>query len=178
MEGNIHVWRRYRRYLLYRRNHLRRDLLDRSNPFELYGDDGFKARFRFSKETVMDIIRNIGHFLLHDSRGNPLPVALQFLITLRFLATGAFYAINADTVNIHPSTLCRTLDSVLAAINSMRRRVIHFPENDELRTIKHDFAVLSRLYVTLKCELEVLLLVGLAQHMTAEYFGIPQFEIA
>ncbi|PSN42418.1 hypothetical protein C0J52_11739 [Blattella germanica] len=115
-----------------------------SNPFELYGDDGFKARFRFSKETVMDIIRNIGHFLLHDTRGNPLPVALQFLITLRFLATGAFYAINADTVNIHPSTLCRTLDSVLAAINSMRRRVIHFPENDELRTIKHDFAVLSR----------------------------------
>ncbi|PSN35813.1 hypothetical protein C0J52_22149 [Blattella germanica] len=76
----------------------------------------------------MDIIQNIGQFLLHDPRGNPLPVALQLLITLRFLTTGAFYAINADTVNIHPSTLCRTLDRVLAAINSMRRRVIHFLE--------------------------------------------------
>ncbi|XP_069694808.1 putative nuclease HARBI1 [Periplaneta americana] len=133
-----------RRFLL-RRPPLRRNLLlDRSNPFETYGDAKFKASFRFSKETARDLLRDIGHLLEHDTRGCPLPITLQLLLTLRFLATGAFYAVNGDTVNVSASTVCRTIDRVLTAINSLRLRVINFPDDDELPFIKNDFAVLSR----------------------------------
>ncbi|KAJ4440988.1 hypothetical protein ANN_10837 [Periplaneta americana] len=120
----IGVLRGFRRYLfLLRRPALRRNLLlDRSNPFETYGDAKFKASFRFSKETARDLLRT-----------------LQLLLTLRFLASGAFYA-----VNVSASTVCRTIDRVLTAINSLRLRVINFPDDDELPFIKNDFAVLSR----------------------------------
>ncbi|KAJ4430455.1 hypothetical protein ANN_22671 [Periplaneta americana] len=117
----IGVLRRFRRYLfLLRRPPLRRNLLlDRSNPFETYGDAKFKASFRFSKETARDLLRDIGHLLKHDT----LPITLRLLLTLRFLATGAFYAVNGDTGNISASTVCRIIDRVLTAINSLRLRV-------------------------------------------------------
>ncbi|KAJ4430246.1 hypothetical protein ANN_22458 [Periplaneta americana] len=125
-----------RRFLL-RRPPLRRNLLlDRSNPFETYGDAKFKASFRFSKETARDLLRDIGHLLEHDTRGCPLPITLQLLLTLRFLATGAFYAVNGDTVNVSASTVCRTIDRVLTAINSLRLRVINFPDDDELPLLR------------------------------------------
>ncbi|KAJ4440660.1 hypothetical protein ANN_08807 [Periplaneta americana] len=41
-------------------------------------------------------------------------------------------------------SVCRTIDRVLTAINSLRLRVIDFPNDDELLFIKDDFAVLSR----------------------------------
>ncbi|KAJ4425699.1 hypothetical protein ANN_27895 [Periplaneta americana] len=40
--------------------------------------------------------------------------------------------------------MCRTIDRVLTAINSLRLRVINFPDDDELPFSKNDFAVLSR----------------------------------
>ncbi|KAJ4427044.1 hypothetical protein ANN_26843 [Periplaneta americana] len=103
--------------------------------FETYGD----AKFKAIKGNCKGPAARYRTFTEHV-RGCPF---LQLLLTLRFLATGAFYGVNGDTVNVSASTVCRTIDRVLTAINSLRLRVINFPDDDELPFIKNDFAVLS-----------------------------------
>lgn len=85
-------------------NRVRRPKLlrNRSNPFEIFDDFDFKARFRFNKVTVMALLHKFGHHLEPLNRRNrPISSINQLLIALRFYATGSFQAIIGDTFNIH-----------------------------------------------------------------------------
>ena len=64
---------------------------DRSNPFTAYSDDEFIDRFRLTKECVIQL-DDIGEYLEPKQKKmlsiSPLN---QFLIALRFYATGCFF---------------------------------------------------------------------------------------
>ncbi|KAL4231881.1 hypothetical protein ACF0H5_009457 [Mactra antiquata] len=71
------------------RNYLRREILfwDRMNPFEYYDDNEFRRRFRFRKNSVMDLIRLVGDDIKPTSGTSGAILShLQVLLTLRYYA--------------------------------------------------------------------------------------------
>lgn len=61
------------------------------NPFTFYTDDNFKLRYRFSKDVVLNVILpELRNLTPYNSRGLPIALEMQLLITLRFFATGSF----------------------------------------------------------------------------------------
>lgn len=66
-------------------------LKDAENPLTSYANSDFEIRYHFTKETVQDILQMILYGLTkYTKRGQPVPPMVELLITLRFLATGAF----------------------------------------------------------------------------------------
>lgn len=64
---------------------------NRINPFIYYSDQEFKQRYRFSKNTVNQIILpEIFDLESLSNRGLPISIDTQLLIALRFYATGSF----------------------------------------------------------------------------------------
>lgn len=55
-----------------------RPIIDRNNPFEIYDDNKFMLRYRFKKETVLEIIKNAEGVLERATkRNNSLSVDTQ-----------------------------------------------------------------------------------------------------
>ena len=83
----------------------RRRFTDRQNYFRYFSDEEFKARFRFKKATVMELLHLFGHELeALAGRNEPISPLNQILITLRFYATGAFQQLLGDHNKIAKST--------------------------------------------------------------------------
>ena len=94
-------------------NHLKRfsylnlNSIENKNPRKItkygdvidsYGDVEFKLRYRMTKESAIEFIKIIAPKLTFSSkRNNPVPVQIQFLITIRYYATGAFQQLVGDT---------------------------------------------------------------------------------
>lgn len=114
---------------------------DRSNPFDMYDERDFKLRFRLGKDTVMDILREIGPQLEHVTHRNmAISAMMQVLITLRFFATGAFQMVIGDLFNVHKSTICRVLKRVTHHIAVLRPDFVHMPRTgQEMRQTKAKF---------------------------------------
>ena len=76
-------------------------LRDRFNPLEEYDGEQFRLRFRFRKDSVFDLVKNLGKDLQHQSRrGLPLTPMQQVLIALRFYATGTFERVIGDLFGV------------------------------------------------------------------------------
>ncbi|PSN35954.1 hypothetical protein C0J52_24025 [Blattella germanica] len=61
---------------------------DVQNPMEVYRETEFKKRFRFDKNTVMDILVMIQDDMIKENRrGLPVPPIIQLLVSLRYYAT-------------------------------------------------------------------------------------------
>ncbi|KAJ9577590.1 hypothetical protein L9F63_005857, partial [Diploptera punctata] len=85
---------------------------DRRNPFEEFSEEQFRRRFRFSKESAFALAEVL--------RPNQQRVTLQVLNILRFHATGAFHNVNADTVGVHETTVCRTVRAMSTPSNKRK----------------------------------------------------------
>ena len=70
----------------------KRYIRDFENPIDIYTDEQFSARYRFSKRIVLQNILPIVHkrHRPNDNRGLPLPPIISLVILLRFYATGNF----------------------------------------------------------------------------------------
>lgn len=69
----------------------RRYLRDAENPLEFYNHEQFQKRFRFTKETVIEVLLpTIGLVPKKTNTGLPILPIYQLLIALRFYATGNF----------------------------------------------------------------------------------------
>lgn len=67
------------------------------SPMEMFNEDQFKKRYRFTKNAVRDIIFPMVQ--VQDPityRGLPVPTMIGLLLTLRFYATGNF---QVDTID-------------------------------------------------------------------------------
>lgn len=60
----------------------RRYLRDRQNPVEFYSEREFIARYRFSKETVTDVLLPMLTRANDNNRGMPIPPILKILTAL------------------------------------------------------------------------------------------------
>lgn len=113
---------------------------DRQNHFEMFNDEEFKYRYRFSKNSVMDMLNIFGHELEPPTRRNKSLSSLnQLLIALRFYATGAFQQLLGDHNNVAKSTICRTIKRVSQKIAALKPVYIKMPRMDEIPSVKSSF---------------------------------------
>lgn len=69
----------------------KRYIRDAENPMEFYSNEEFKIRYRFTKNTVIDLIFPLIDWPeITNNRGLPIPSILMLLATLLFYATGNF----------------------------------------------------------------------------------------
>ncbi|KAH7957321.1 hypothetical protein HPB52_017487 [Rhipicephalus sanguineus] len=83
-------------------------LRDRGNAMELYDEEQFHARYRFTKNAPL---QESG-----DNRGQPVPPMLHLLMALRFYGAGTFQTVTGDLVRIPQSTVCHAVGKVTLLI--------------------------------------------------------------
>ncbi|KAH7982300.1 hypothetical protein HPB52_003833 [Rhipicephalus sanguineus] len=87
-------------------------LRDRGNPMELYDEEHFHARYRFTKNAVRQLLAMLPLQESGDNRGQHVPPMLQLLMALRFYGAGTFQTVTGDLVRILQSTVCRAVGKV------------------------------------------------------------------
>lgn len=86
------------------------------------------SRYRFPKHILLDLCHELGPMLERETkRTKAIPVHIQVLSTLGFLATGTFQRELGDRVGISQPSLSRILPTVLDAIVSLVPNYIRFP---------------------------------------------------
>ncbi|KAI2646411.1 hypothetical protein H4Q32_025756 [Labeo rohita] len=117
----------------------RADLLGESTEWLL-------SRYRFPKNVLLDLCRNLGPVLERETnRTKAIPVHIQLLSTLGFLATGTFQREVGDICGISQPSVSRIMPAVLDAIISLAPTYIQFPyRNPQQAAIKRDFHVIAR----------------------------------
>ncbi|XP_067670188.1 putative nuclease HARBI1 [Haliotis asinina] len=118
-----------------RRNKARveRGLIDRSNPLETMSEESVFARYRFRPHTVLFIVSLIvGQLRRETARSCPLPPLTQVLVSLRFLATGGFCSLIADTYrSISASSVYRSIRDFCGAFVPLAHRFIKMPADTD-----------------------------------------------
>lgn len=117
-----------------------RTFRNRNNPFEMYDDNDFNTRFRFSKPVIMELLHIFGnHIQPMTKRNMSISSMNQLLITLRYYATGAYQQILGDSMNIHKSTVCRIVHRVTRVVARMKNQYINMPNGVEINQVALDF---------------------------------------
>nr|XP_026498851.1 putative nuclease HARBI1 [Vanessa tameamea] len=105
---------------------------ERRSYFEEYDDLDFCTRFRLSKETTLDILQLIEDKLEYPSdRNESISPINQILLTLRYYATGSQQITVGDYCGISKSSSRSIIHRVTAAIASLSRNFIKFPNTEE-----------------------------------------------
>ncbi|KAI4457562.1 hypothetical protein MML48_7g00015984 [Holotrichia oblita] len=119
---------------------------ERSNHYEKWNDEEFKARFRQSKNVVRRIEDEIGDNITSVTmRSHALTASEMIFIMLRFLATGCFLQTAGDFNGVDKSTACRVIYKVARAIAALSPRVINMPRSEEeITDVRQGFYNISR----------------------------------
>ena len=113
---------RHRRPRQFRRN----DMYETNLP-----DDEVRRRYRFSTDNIDRLVRLVEPTLQRRTRRNrALTVRQQLLMTLRFLATGAFLQVIGDTFGVDVATVSRVVTEVTDCLFRLKDVVIRFPMSD------------------------------------------------
>lgn len=105
---------------------------ERNNPFTMYDDVDFRLRYRFRKQVILDILERFGrHISPITNRNRSIDALTQFLVTLRFFATGTFQNCIGDHINISQPTVCRIIKRVSFQLASLGRTEIKMPQGHE-----------------------------------------------
>ncbi|XP_046874255.1 putative nuclease HARBI1 [Hypomesus transpacificus] len=128
------------------RQRIRRERIFREHTDLLAnGDEWLISRFRLSRAVLLELCAVLGPALARNTRrNNAVPVPLQVLTTLGFLATGTFQRELADRSGISQPTLSRVMPDVLGGIVSLTHLYIKFPYTvAEQANKKAQFAAMS-----------------------------------
>ena len=87
------------------------------NPFHVYTEKQFKARFRFSKAGVKRLHDKIvDHLQYVERRGNPLDSMHQLLIALQYLGSTDLLRDTGDCLMVSTYSAWKCVDKVVNAI--------------------------------------------------------------
>lgn len=108
-------------------------------------DEWLMSRFRLPRAVLLELCAVLGPELERSTRRNrAVPVPIQVLTTLGFLATGTFQREMADRSGISQPTLSRIMPDVLGGIIALSPLYIRFPYTvDEQANKKMQFAAMS-----------------------------------
>ncbi|XP_037558237.1 putative nuclease HARBI1, partial [Dermacentor silvarum] len=107
---------------------------------ELYNNQQFLLRYRFSKETARELQLLLPLEASGNSRGLPLSPMLQLLLALRYYGAGSFQIVTGDLINVSQPTVCRAVDKVTRLIaRHLFRKLVHFPELSQFASVMRDF---------------------------------------
>ncbi|XP_034550678.1 putative nuclease HARBI1 [Notolabrus celidotus] len=125
---------------------IRRERVFRDHSdFLAQDDDWLISRFRFRRAVLLDLCTELGPGLERETRRNhAIPVPIQVLTTLGFLATGSYQREMADRSGISQSSLSAMMPAVWTGIINLSSRYIRFPYTvEEQANIKRQFAEMS-----------------------------------
>ncbi|XP_070380697.1 putative nuclease HARBI1 [Dermacentor albipictus] len=111
---------------------------DAVNPVEVYSEEEFAFRFRFTKASMLTITQLKDNT---DQRGAPFPPLLKLLITLRFYGTGAIQTVVGDLGHVSQQYVSRCVWEITQAIC-----VRLFPKYVRLPTAAEAQGVIARFY--------------------------------
>ncbi|XP_065308870.1 putative nuclease HARBI1 [Dermacentor albipictus] len=126
---------------VYRYSPAVRSLRDAVNPMEVYREEEFAFRFRFTKASVLAIMSDLQLKDNTDQRGAPFTPLLKLLITLRFYGTGAIQTVVGDLVHVSQQFVSRCVWEITQAIC-----VRLFPKYVRLPTAAEAQGVMARFY--------------------------------
>ncbi|XP_070379365.1 putative nuclease HARBI1 [Dermacentor albipictus] len=119
---------------------LQRNLRDRQNPMEVFNDQKFLARYRFSKAAVLELLSMLPLHQNTDERGCAVPPLLQLLVTLRFYGAGTFQVVSGDLVNVSQPTVSRVVTRVPTMIaGTLFPAFVKFPDTGKMHEVMHQF---------------------------------------
>ncbi|KAK9711729.1 DDE superfamily endonuclease [Popillia japonica] len=123
-----------------------RNLRPRTDLFNSYNDEEFKAPFRLSKGCVVRLLSRFENELeKQNMKNDPISPMNQLLCALRFYATGSFQQVIGDCMNIHKSTVCRCIHRVSHHIALMAQEYIKMPATaNDIASVKTEFYKLSQ----------------------------------
>ncbi|XP_064455042.1 putative nuclease HARBI1 [Ornithodoros turicata] len=132
--------RRHGRLVFMRRSLARQTVFrDRRNPFEIYDDEMYE-RFRFHRRGVSVIVDLVRDEMERKTKHScAVPVELQVLVALKFLASGSFFITCGDTVHVHVSTASRIVRALVLALLHHLHKYVRFPIGDEAGSVKETF---------------------------------------
>ncbi|XP_028156430.1 putative nuclease HARBI1 isoform X1 [Ostrinia furnacalis] len=113
----------------------------RRNYYEEFDEEAFKIRFRLSKPSALNILQLIENKLeFPNDKNNSLSPVNQLLLTLRYYATGCHQLTMGDFSGVSRPTANRVIHRVTAAIASLSRDYIKFPQTDtDIRKTQIEF---------------------------------------
>ncbi|KAJ3655893.1 hypothetical protein Zmor_015001 [Zophobas morio] len=119
---------------------------NRIDPFEIYNDKEFKRRYRLSKDVTNFIINEISPEISSQTdRNHALSASEQVIITLRFLATGAFLKLVGDHSGVDESTTSRVITKVIFALARIGPQMIQMPRTEaEKSVVRQGFYNIAR----------------------------------
>ena len=98
------------------------------------------SRYRFTREGILFIVALVSEDIKRATkRGGALSPVMMVLVTLRYLATGAFLSVVGDTFGIHKCTVSRVITTVMKALVRHADRFIRWPTPEDKPTIKEAF---------------------------------------
>ena len=115
---------------------------DRQDPFRLFDEEQFIARFRFRKETVLYIVDLISPDIDPPTRRHfAISAHIQVLLALAFYATGSFQITLGDIgySQVHQSTMCRIIRRVSEALARRKNDFIIFPRGAGVQQVMRGF---------------------------------------
>ncbi|KAL2095648.1 hypothetical protein ACEWY4_007796 [Coilia grayii] len=115
------------------------------NDFLAHDDDWLISRFKFKRAILLELCAELSPGLEREiARSQALPVPIQVLSTLGFLATGSYQRELADRSGMSQAALSRTIPAVLNGIIRLSARYIEFPYNIvNQANIKAQFAAIA-----------------------------------
>ena len=103
----------------------RRPRVYRHRPSQLqdtFTNEEIRNRYRFRRESIALLCQIVRQDLERPTQCNhALSVETQVLASLRFLASGCFYQVDADILGIDKSTVCRVLERFCRALVAKKR---------------------------------------------------------
>ena len=108
---------------------MRRERVFRDRQDLLANDDAWlMSRYRLPRGVLLDLCEELRPALERPTRRNhAVPVSVQVLATLGFLATGTFQREMADRSGLSQSTLSRVIPAVLGGVIGLTQQHIQFP---------------------------------------------------
>lgn len=114
----------------------------RLNPFDTYDDEGFRRRFRLTRNSVRILYELIGEQLEPRVFRENFTISGmdKLLITLRYYATACFQIVTADFYSVSVSSVCNIVPVVSAKIAELSPQFIQMSaSNDEIEKAKREF---------------------------------------
>lgn len=106
---------------------------DRLDPLHV-SDNILLRYYRFPRNVIVELCVMLEPTLGRmTERCRPIPVPTQVLVSLRFLASGTFQNVLADTVGVSQPTISRIIHSFCSAIAAIAGQYIVYPLNNQAR---------------------------------------------
>ncbi len=104
------------------------------NPLDEFTDEDLYARYRLDREMIVflsDLLRN--DLECETMRSRAVPVEVQVMAGIRYLASNSLQRDIGDTFGIVQSSVSRILDCFLTALANRLPEFVHFPVDEESR---------------------------------------------